>query len=425
MAKRAKRLIVVRFREGRGAWECDYRDHLGKRHRPLYATEAEALEKAAELRKGLEKTVTLVDDPELTLEQYAERWLETGTQELEAKTRSSYAQLLKTHVIPTLGAVRLRDLHRRHVKTLLGAKRAERLPRKHTHQVVAAESSVPVPVPLKVGYSKNTVRLIKAALSTVLSDAVDDGYLETNPAFGAGRKRGKRAESLTQAERLQKIRPMSWQDRDAFLAAAASSRRYHALFSVLAKAGLRPGEAFALQPGDLELRARTLRVERAITLGARVKDTKTHDVRTVDLTQDLAQTLRRWLVALKAESLAAGRGEPDWLFAKADGTLMDKDHAAAVFRKMLRLAKLPDYRVYDCRHTYASLLLASGAPITYVSQQLGHSSPATTLRFYARWIPSKGRRWADVLDRESKETAMPADLEPESGTIAVAVRANA
>jgi integrase len=60
---------------------------------------------------------------------------------------------------------------------------------------------------------------------------------------------------------------MSWQNRDALLAAAAPRRRYHALFSLLSKAGLRPGEAFALQPDDLDLKARTVRVERAITIG--------------------------------------------------------------------------------------------------------------------------------------------------------------
>jgi integrase len=144
-----------------------------------------------------------------------------------------------------------------------------------------------------------------------------------------------------------------------------------------------------------------------------------HDVRSVHLTPDLAQTLRRWLVSLKEESLGAGRGEPTWLFPKADGALMDKDHAAAVFRKILALAKLPDCRVYDCRHTYASLLLANGAPITYVSAQLGHSSPATTLRFFARWIPAKGRRWADVLDHPT------GPVEPETGTSEDAVPANA
>jgi hypothetical protein len=34
-----------------------------------------------------------------------------------------------------------------------------------------------------------------------------------------------------------------------------------------------------------------------------------------------------------------------------------------------------------------------------VSAQLGHANPATTLRYYARWIPSRGCRWVDLLDR--------------------------
>jgi integrase len=53
----------------------------------------------------------------------------------------------------------------------------------------------------------------------------------------------------------------------------------------------------------------------------------------------------------------------------------------------------------DLRHTYASLLQAGLAPITYVAEQLGHANASTTLRYYARWIPSKGQRWADLLDR--------------------------
>jgi len=65
---------------------------------------------------------------------------------------------------------------------------------------------------------------------------------------------------------------------------------------------------------------------------------------------------------------------------------------------MLKKAKLPAFRLYDLRHTFASLLLAAGAPITYVSAQLGHATPTTTLRFYAKWIPSKGRRWVEILD---------------------------
>jgi len=78
-------------------------------------------------------------------------------------------------------------------------------------------------------------------------------------------------------------------------------------------------------------------------------------------------------------------------------------------RRWLARAKVPAFRLYDLRHTFASLLLAAGAPITYVSAQLGHANPATTLRYYARWVPSRGRRWVDLLDRVTDAVASAAE----------------
>ena len=83
---------------------------------------------------------------------------------------------------------------------------------------------------------------------------------------------------------------------------------------------------------------------------------------------------------------------------------MDKWTAGDAFRRALKRAKLPGFRLYDLRHTFASLLLAAGAPITYVSAQLGHANPTTTLRHDARWIPSKGRRWVDALDASGSKS---------------------
>jgi len=420
---KAKRRIVVRFRENRDAWEVDFRDHGGKRHRPLFVTEEQALAHAAEVSRTLTQAVPLVNDPEITLSSYVARWLE-GAQEIEGKTLGSYRHLLNMHVLPILGNLKLRELHRRHVKALLASKRAERLQRTQKQ----ARAGIETP---KTGYAKNTVRLIKAALSTVLSDAADDGYIATNPAFSAGRKRGKRAEALTQSERLQRIRPFSWDGRDTFLATSVPDRRHHALFAVMAKAGLRPGEAMGLKPEDLDFKALTVHVERSVTDDGKIKDCKTHEVRTVDLTPELSVALKRHVTWLKEEGLRTGSKEPQWMFLREDGSLMNKDYCLAVFRRVLKAAGLPHHVPYDLRHTYSCLLLAEGAPVNYVSEQLGHSNPATTLRYYAKWMPNRERRWVNLLDgRTASSRGLTSDddlraaelgadiLEPKTGAMA-------
>ena len=50
-----------------------------------------------------------------------------------------------------------------------------------------------------------------------------------------------------------------------------------------------------------------------------------------------------------------------------------------MFAKVLERAQLSGHTPYDLRHTFATLHLAKGHPITYVSAQLGHSDPSTTL----------------------------------------------
>ncbi|HEX7409960.1 MAG TPA: tyrosine-type recombinase/integrase [Candidatus Binatia bacterium] len=55
---------------------------------------------------------------------------------------------------------------------------------------------------------------------------------------------------------------------------------------------------------------------------------------------------------------------------------------------------------YDLRHSFATQLLERGVPITYVSGQLGHAKPTTTLAWYAHWLPSvDSHRFVDGLDQ--------------------------
>src|SRR5262249_59324682 len=54
-------------------------------------------------------------------------------------------------------------------------------------------------------------------------------------------------------------------------------------------------------------------------------------------------------------------------------------------------------RPYDLRHTFASLLLTAGAPIAYVSEQMGHQNIQLTVKLYGHLQPGANRHWMNKL----------------------------
>jgi integrase len=66
------------------------------------------------------------------------------------------------------------------------------------------------------------------------------------------------------------------------------------------------------------------------------------------------------------------------------GPLDLKNIAARHFKPLLKaFYQLPDIRLYDLRHTHASILLALGTQPHVVAKRLGHASPMMTLNVYA------------------------------------------
>jgi integrase len=153
---------------------------------------------------------------------------------------------------------------------------------------------------------------------------------------------------------------------------AASSPRDATLIGVLAYAGLRPGEALALQWRDI--REQTILVERAVSLGQE-KDTKTAAHRTVRLLAPLAADLREW-------RLRSGRpGDKALIFPSATGTVWSQPAYQSwrrrAFKRSLDGAGVEHARPYDLRHSFASLLLHEGRSVIYVARQLGHDARLT------------------------------------------------
>jgi len=365
--------IRRRRRARRDVWFVDYRDARGVRHRLTAPTKEAAQSLLGEKLRERQHPGLLTSDRELTLADYATRWLATVETEIRPRTLMSYRQLFKLHILPAFGRIRLRELSRGMIKAFLARKR-------------------------QAGLSKNSVRLIRASLSVMLSDAADDGILLANPALNLGRRGRSRPDKLTASDRTRNIRPLSQQQLGLFLAAAqAHTPVYATLFLLLAHTGLRPGEAFALQWPDVDLTERRIRVERAWSAG-RIDTPKTGTGRTVDMSEVLAKALRRLQLERNREKLEHGWDElPPWVFCTEAGTTLDGSRVRKNFGLALKEAGFTGFRIYDLRHTFASLLLAQGAPITYVAAQLGHSRPTTTLQWYAHWIPGGRERFVDGI----------------------------
>lgn len=240
----------------------------------------------------------------------------------------------------------------------------------------------------------------------MLSAAVDDEVLSANPAMKLGRALGV---SPTKIDRQQavKTKAMTRTQLTAFLGTAeAADARWYPLLLTLARTGMRLGEGLALQiglhdDGYLDFVARAITVARALSDdGLRVDTPKTGEERAVDMSQQLAATLRAHVIARRAEALQVGTTADDrlWLFAERTGGPFDPHNVRRAFSRVLKRAKLPHFTPHCLRHTFASILIAEGKSPAYVQAQLGHKSITMTVDTYGKWLPQGDKAAIDSLD---------------------------
>lgn len=220
-------------------------------------------------------TLTSLDAGTESLDAYVvESWTPTYASLLSAKTRKTYSALYDGHISPVLGTVALRALN------------AEMISRWQSDRLAAGAGPV-------------AVRQAVGLLGNILQRATEAQRIPANPV-GLVRR--------TPIPRRAEIRPLAPSTIERMR--AVSSPRDAMLLSLLAYAGLRPGEALALQWSDV--RENTILVQRAVSLGAE-KATKTGATRTVRLLAPLAADLREWrLRSGRPDDRALGHPRQGW-----------------------------------------------------------------------------------------------------------------
>jgi integrase len=291
----------------------------------------------------------------LPLREVAGRWL-TGTRPtLKATTADSYEELLRTCVVPMFGDVKIGAIQPSDVQAWVGALSGK-------------------------GLSPSRVRKAAIVLRLVLTLAVRDGLIMTNPVVGV---------------RLPKLvrREATYFETDTVDAISdAMPAPYDTLVRLLGTLRLRWGEAAALRTRSVDLLHRRLRVSESVSevKGRLVFDVpKTHATRSVPLPTRLATELEGLLSADPQALLFTGpRG----------GVLRYSWFYHRLWRPTLAQLEVPAVGLHTLRHSAAARLVAAGASAKAIQSILGHSSAAFSLTVYGHLFDSDLDALADRLD---------------------------
>ena len=157
------------------------------------------------------------------------------------------------------------------------------------------------------------------------------------------------------------IRPLD-REQTRRLLQAAEDNRLHALYVVAVTAGLRPGEMLALCWNDLDLEAGTLRINRALSDREFATPKTARSRRKIELSNTALAALRAHRKRQLEERMQkAGLWKDHGLvFPSTVGTPLSHRNVVRSFKALLHRASLPaGTRLYDLRHTCATLLLNS------------------------------------------------------------------
>jgi len=339
----------------RGGWKGELR--LEGRRRPYVRrgkTRAEVVDKLNRLRRE-HAAGTLALDQRVTVAEVVTRYVERTVPnrkrgELSPSSLYLYSWASK-HIIAELGTTRAANLTRRNVEDALDR--------------------------LAVELGRSALVKIRRVLIAALEDAVAERALPYNVA--------RTAQLPTTLKRQTSKRSLTPEAARRLLEALEDEPN-GALFAVMLRLGLRPGEAMGLYWD--QVRDRTLTVSRAVQLDhgrpAVVDQLKTSaSARTLDMPDDLVAMLERHRKRQAEARLAAATWiHPDLVFASPRGGVLSPSNVrkqlaavcdrAGVFVDEDGTERPP--RPNELRHSCASLLSDMGVPNEQIADLLGHTT---------------------------------------------------
>ena len=302
---------------------------------------------------------------DMTLAEYTDLWLrDVAPGKLAASTLVREKQDIN-RFMPYLGQYKLKELRPEHFRKLYADLRKTK----------NLNNGKPL--------SEATVEGVHACLCGILSDAMEGGFLDHNPAWRTYRYSGTRKEiRIADAETTQKI----------IAALEQESLKYETYFKLIIATGMRRGECCGLKWGNINYAERSIHVCRNVVKVSHedivVKPPKTKaGNRYVYFTAEMESLLREHYKNCAYETETYDHRaltDADFVFRRRESELpMTPTTFTWRFKQILKKNGLPEnLNVHSLRHTTASLLIANGTDVATVAGLLGHAQVSTTLDIY-------------------------------------------
>lgn len=336
----------------------------------------------AEVRKKMTAATAAVDDKsffepsKMTLGKWLDTWSAEYLVSVKPRTVETYKAAIENHIKPNLGAVKLSALT------------AVDIQRFYNNATNAATGE-----PL----SPKSLRNVHGVLHKALEKAVSLGYINHNPA--------NRPE--LPAVQQQEIKPLDTEQIKAFLG-SIKGHKYESLYTVILFTGLREGEALGLSWDCVDFKAGTLTIKQQLQIISgtggeyRLAPTKTSKWRVLTPAPFIMQLLKHQHAEQARLRLNAGTAwdnPMNLVFTNELGSHLSKNTVYKNFKQLAAAAGVPDARLHDLRHTFATMSLRNGDSIREVQDALGHSTSAFTLQVYSHTTAEMQKESANRMEQ--------------------------
>lgn len=213
----------------------------------------------------------------------------------------------------------------------------------------------------------------------------------------------------------KEIEIFSWREVELILDCARRYKPdYFYLFLILFRTGMRLGEALALQWEDVDFHSGVILVRKSWRNSV-MSATKTGKSRQVDMSSQLSAELLHLKMRRKREAIRKGMSQPvEAVFHDRSNGHLSQNSVRNVWKRVLDKSGVGYRKVHTTRHTFASMMLSTNVPISYVSKMLGHSSIQMTVDIYGHLLPDRDRSAVNILDNLSANSTPMAPAEKEN-----------